>query len=234
MGKGAVWVNGKSLGRFWNIGPQQTLYLPAPWLKEGENEIVVFEMEDTGNRSLQGLHRPILDSLGMDKNYQQGQRRAVQGTPILEKGDIVLETTVQEANGWQQFELPVAATLRHFCVETLSSYTDDNQTCISEVELLDDRGQTIDKTKWEVIYVSSELSDKNLGVGENLYDGDVSSFWHTDPVVDSTHPHQIIIDMKEIYKVSALRVKVREGSFLSGKVKDIRIYARPQFFLFHQ
>ena len=35
-GKGAVWVNGKSLGRFWNIGPQQTLYLPAPWLKEGE------------------------------------------------------------------------------------------------------------------------------------------------------------------------------------------------------
>ena len=67
-----------------------------------------------------------------------------------------------------------------------------------------------------------------------MYDGDVSSFWHTDPVVDSTHPHQIIIDMKEIYKVSALRVKVREGSFLSGKVKDIRIYARPQFFLFHQ
>lgn len=40
--------------------------------------------------------------------------------------------------------------------------------------------------------------------------------------------------MKEIYKVSALRVKVREGSFLSGKVKDIRIYTRPQFFLFRQ
>lgn len=63
--KGAVWVNGHSLGRFWNIGPQQTLYLPAPWLKEGENEIVVFEMEDTGNRSLQGLDQPILDSLGI-------------------------------------------------------------------------------------------------------------------------------------------------------------------------
>ena len=29
-GKGAVWVNGKSLGRFCNIGPQQTLYIPAP------------------------------------------------------------------------------------------------------------------------------------------------------------------------------------------------------------
>lgn len=233
-GKGAVWVNGKSLGRFWNIGPQQTLYVPAPWLKEGENEIVVFEMEDTGNRTLQGLDQPILDSLGVDKNYQQGQRRIVQGTPILEKGDIALKATVQESNDWQLFEFPVATTLRHFCIETLSSYTDDNQACISEVELLDDQGQAIDKTKWEVVYVSSELSDKNLGVGENLYDGDVSSFWHTDPTVGSSHPHQIIIDMKEIYKVSALRVKVREGSFLSGKVKDIRLYTRPQFFLFRQ
>lgn len=233
-GKGAVWVNGKSLGRFWNIGPQQTLYVPAPWLKEGENEIVVFEMEDTGNRTLQGLDQPILDSLGVDKNYQQGQRRIVQGTPILEKGDIALKATVQESNDWQLFEFPVATTLRHFCIETLSSYTDDNQACISEVELLDDQGQAIDKTKWEVVYVSSELSDKNLGVGENLYDGDVSSFWHTDPTVGSSHPHQIIIDMKEIYKVSALRVKVREGSFLSGKVKDIQLYTRPQFFLFRQ
>jgi len=233
-GKGAVWVNGKSLGRFWNIGPQQTLYVPAPWLKEGENEIVVFEMEDTGNRTLQGLDQPILDSLGVDKNYQQGQRRIVQGTPILEKGDIALKATVQESNDWQLFEFPVATTLRHFCIETLSSYTDDNQACISEVELLDDKGQAIDKTKWEVVYVSSELSDKNLGVGENLYDGDVSSFWHTDPTVGSVHPHQIIIDMKEIYKVSALRVKVREGSFLSGKVKDIQLYTRPQFFLFRQ
>ena len=38
--------------------------------------------------------------------------------------------------------------------------------------------------------------------------------------------------MKEIYKVSAIRLKVRKGSFLSGKVKDVNIYARPQFFLF--
>ena len=39
----------------------------------------------------------------------------------------------------------------------------------------------IDKTKWKVVYVDSELADQNLGVGENLYDGDVSSFWHTAP-----------------------------------------------------
>ncbi len=43
-GKGVVWVNGHNLGRYWSIGPQQTLYLPAEWLKEGKNEIVVLEL----------------------------------------------------------------------------------------------------------------------------------------------------------------------------------------------
>ena len=231
-GKGAVWVNGKSLGRFWNIGPQQTLYLPAPWLKEGENEIVVFEMEDTGNRTLRGLEQPVLDSLGIDKNYQRGQHRAIVGTPILEDGDIALKATLQETNEWQPFDFPVATTLRHFCIETLSSYTEDNQACISEIELIDDKGQPIDKKKWETVYVSSEQTDKNMGIAENLFDGDISSFWHTDADADPHHPHRIIVDMKEIYKVSAIRFKVRKGSFLSGKVKDVNIYARPQFFLF--
>ena len=195
--------------------------------------IVVFEMEDTGNRVLQGLDRPILDSLGVDKNYQKGQLRVVTGTPTLDEGDIILKVTLKEMNEWQQFDFPVAATFRHFCIETLSSYTDDNQACISEVELLDDKGQVIDKTKWKVVYVDSELADQNLGVGENLYDGDVSSFWHTAPTAKASHPHQIIIDMQEIYKVTAFRVKVREGSFLSGKVKEFQLYTRPQFFLFH-
>ena len=190
-------------------------------------------MEDTGNRALRGLDRPVLDSLGRDKNYQKGQHRAIMGTPILEDGDIVLKTALQETNEWQPFDFPVATTLRHFCIETLTSYTEDNQACISEVELLDDKGRTIDKKKWEVVYVSSELVDKNLGIGENLFDGDISSFWHTDADPGSHHPHRIIIDMKEIYKVSAIRFKVRKGSFLSGKVKDVNISGRPQFFLFH-
>ncbi len=48
--KGVVWVNGRNLGRFWNVGPQRDLYLPAPWLRKGENEIVVFDLEQ-GNAS---------------------------------------------------------------------------------------------------------------------------------------------------------------------------------------
>lgn len=44
-GKGCVFINGFNLGRFWEIGPQKRLYLPAPLLKDGENEIIVFETE---------------------------------------------------------------------------------------------------------------------------------------------------------------------------------------------
>ena len=44
-GKGCIFLNGFNLGRFWEIGPQKRLYIPAPLLKEGRNEIVVFETD---------------------------------------------------------------------------------------------------------------------------------------------------------------------------------------------
>ncbi len=45
FGKGCVFVNGFNIGRFWEIGPQKRLYIPAPLLKKGYNTIVVFETE---------------------------------------------------------------------------------------------------------------------------------------------------------------------------------------------
>jgi beta-galactosidase len=43
--KGIVWVNGFHLGRYWTIGPQYALYVPAPFLVSGLNEVVVLELE---------------------------------------------------------------------------------------------------------------------------------------------------------------------------------------------
>jgi beta-galactosidase len=58
---GCVWVNGHHLGRFWNVGPQQTLYCPGCWLRSGPNEIIVFDLESTGRQRIAGLDEPILD-----------------------------------------------------------------------------------------------------------------------------------------------------------------------------
>ncbi len=44
-GKGCAFVNGFNIGRFWEIGPQKRLYIPAPLLRKGENEIILFETE---------------------------------------------------------------------------------------------------------------------------------------------------------------------------------------------
>ena len=62
-GKGLVWVNGHNLGKYWAIGPQQTIYLPAEWLKKGKNEIVVFELLKPKQRTLNSLAKPILNEL---------------------------------------------------------------------------------------------------------------------------------------------------------------------------
>lgn len=44
-GKGCIFLNGFNLGRFWEIGPQKRLYIPAPLLKKGKNDIIVFETD---------------------------------------------------------------------------------------------------------------------------------------------------------------------------------------------
>ena len=63
-GKGIVFVNGHNLGRYWKVGPQQTLYLPGCWLKEGENEVVVFEqLNDHRKYSLSSVTEPVLEKL---------------------------------------------------------------------------------------------------------------------------------------------------------------------------
>jgi beta-galactosidase len=61
-GKGVAWINGRNLGRYWNIGPQQTLYIPAEWLKKGTNELVIFELLEPES-TVSTLDKPVLDQL---------------------------------------------------------------------------------------------------------------------------------------------------------------------------
>ena len=62
-GKGQVYVNGHPIGRFWRIGPQQTLYMPGCWLRKGENEIIVWDIVGPQEPQTEGLTTPIIDRL---------------------------------------------------------------------------------------------------------------------------------------------------------------------------
>lgn len=61
FGKGCAFINGFNLGRFWDIGPQRRLYIPAPLLKVGENVIVVFETEGRCAGSIRLMGEAKLD-----------------------------------------------------------------------------------------------------------------------------------------------------------------------------
>lgn len=226
-GKGAVWINGHSLGKFWNIGPQQTLYLPAPWLKEGRNEIVVFEMEDTGHRTIEGLSQPILDELGLDKNKPEQTERDYSKTPQLDTGDMILKAQMEKKNGFQSFIFDNVKTLRHLSIELLNTY-DDLPAGISEIEVITDDGKTLSKDTWQIAYVNSENKENSSGIAENMIDGNLRTSWQSLP--NSNVPYRIIIDLGEIYNVKEIRI--RQGDINKEAVKDFRLYGRPQFFLF--
>lgn len=63
-GKGIVFVNGHHLGRYWRVGPQQTLYLPGVWLNKGKNDILIFEQQnDVLQTEIRSIATPILEEL---------------------------------------------------------------------------------------------------------------------------------------------------------------------------
>lgn len=58
---GCVFVNGFNVGRYWDVGPQVTLFVPAPMLRPGDNEIVVFEAVGCDAAVVEFRDRPELD-----------------------------------------------------------------------------------------------------------------------------------------------------------------------------
>lgn len=60
FGKGFAVLNGKNIGRFWEIGPQKRLYIPAPFLKKGENELILFESDGKAAEEIRLTDTPDL------------------------------------------------------------------------------------------------------------------------------------------------------------------------------
>ena len=105
-GKGMVWVNGHAMGRFWEIGPQQTLFMPGCWLKEGENEILVLDLKGPAKASIKGLKKPILDVLrekAPETHRKDGEKLKLTGEKVTHEGAFT------PGNGWQEvrFAAPV-------------------------------------------------------------------------------------------------------------------------------
>lgn len=219
-GKGVVWVNGHNLGRFWNIGPHQTLYCPGPWLKRGRNEIIVLDLNGTGGRTITGLTEPILDRAnepGLTKHRQPGQDLKLGGLAPAAAGSFA------NSGDWQTVKFP-PTTGRYFCLEALNSQSGDTFTTCAELYLLGADGRELSRANWKVVYADSEEAGTEDGRANNIFDLQFTTFWHTQwKDAQPSHPHQVVIDLGRDEVVSGLRYLPRQDAG-NGRIRDYRVF----------
>jgi beta-galactosidase len=219
-GKGIVFVNGHNLGRYWHIGPQQTLYLPGVWLKKGVNEIVVFEQIKDDVHTLAGIREPILNQLNQDDHAPV---RGKMKEPKLHTSDLLKEGQLSDSPSAQDITFP-AKKARWVCLQALSSHNGDDFTTIAEINVLDAAGASLPHKNWKIAYVDSEENFAEGEEAEKAIDGDADSFWHTLwSAPHTSHPHEIVVDLGAEHTIAAVRVLPRQDSD-HGRIKDYRLY----------
>jgi beta-galactosidase len=224
-GKGVAWVNGHCLGRFWDIGPTQTMYLPGPWLKPGRNEVVLLDLVGPRQPVLAGLSKPILDELHPELDFTRQARAtgAFSSAGLTPAAQGAFSPDVQ----WQEVRFARPATGRYLCLEALSSQHGEPVAAIAELDAIDPAGAAIPKSGWRILWVSSEETNYLPGAAENVLDGQPATAWHTDSsgVTPPGYPHRIVIDLGEARALGGIRYLPASGKpDEPGRIKDYRVY----------
>ena len=227
-GKGQVYVNGHAIGRHWYIGPQQTLYVPGCWLKKGQNEVIVLDvMGPRGERTIEGLQKPIIDRLNLDRP----QTHRLEGQTLDLSGEKpVLEGEFKSGNGWQEVKFSAPQTGRYVCLEALDNHNGNEYACIAELYLLDENGERLSREPWKISYADSEDIQTGNRAGDKIYDLQESTFWST--LKGVKFPHHIIIDLGKERTVTALQYLPRMESNVPGAIKNYKIYVKKNQFKF--
>lgn len=221
-GKGYAWVNGHNLGRYWNIGPQQTMYVPGCWLKKGANEIIILDLLGPEKPVIAALDHPILDELHPEKDFARVRRAEVK--LHLESAKPVHAAAFAAGAAQQDVKFAASAKGRFFCLETLSAQDGQPYAAIAELELLDADGKPLSHEGWTVAYVDSEERAKEDGTAENAIDGQTANFWHTEwSNKKPNHPHRLILDLGQSREVAGFRYTPRQGQG-GGRIKDYKVY----------
>ena len=68
FGKGVIFINGINIGRYWNVGPQQSLYIPGCWLKKGKNNLIILDqVNEFVQTKVQTMKKSIMKDLRPSK-----------------------------------------------------------------------------------------------------------------------------------------------------------------------
>ena len=217
-GKGQVWVNGHAMGRIWSIGPQQTLYVPACWLKKGQNEIIVLDVVGPKEPIVWGQDKPELNKLQLEKINKHDNAA---DKPDLNVLTPALKGTFAGGNGWQTVRFAAPQTGRYLALECLSTQKDGDRVAIAELYLQGADGKRLSREPWTTKYANSE-EDNGNHTGDKVFDLQESTYWQTEK--SARTPHLLVIDLGAVQTVSALEYLPRAEQGAPGSVKDFSIY----------
>ena len=224
-GKGLVYVNGHGMGRIWEIGPQQTLYVPGCWLKKGENEIIVFDIVGPKEAKSEGLREPIINQLLVQKPLTH----RLEGEELdLSAEKPVATGSLKPGNGWQEVKFGQPVSGRYICLEALSSIDGKDQACIAEMYVLDENGERLSREPWIVKYADSEDVGHVNRSADKTFDLQESTYWST--TEGSPYPHAIVSDLGADLNVSGCQDLPRMESEVPGAIKDYKIYVKTDNF----
>lgn len=223
FGKGQVYVNGHAIGRFWNIGPQQTLYLPGCWLKQGRNEVIVLDVVGPkGEPTSFGQDKPELDKLNLErtnKHNNPGDR------PDLNSLTPVAQGTLDSGNGWQTVKFARPTTGRYLAIEALSAQDGQEFAQIAELYALDNKGQRLSREPWTAKYADSENAEQENRTADKTFDLQESTYWST--MKGSPYPHLLVIDLGSEQTLTGIDYLPRAEQGAPGGVKDYKIFLLP-------
>lgn len=225
-GKGVVWVNGRCLARFWNIGPTQTAYLPGPWLRRGRNEIVILDLLGPEEPVVAGLERPVLDRLRPELDF--GRQAGSRGRLLIDGLEPVHSGTFADGPEAQDVRFAEPVEGRQFCIESLSACDGKESAAIAELDIHDVEGASLPHTQWTIAFVDSEELLAEDGSSLNAINGQLADYWHTEwSAAAPDHPHRLVIDLGATLRMGGFRYTPRAGSG-GGRIGKYRIYVADQ------
>lgn len=223
-GKGVVWVNGHCLGRYWNIGPTQTMYLPGPWLRKGRNDVIVLDLLGPREPTLSGQTKPVLDELHPELDFVA--RKRAKGTFDVGTLTPVVSGSFTGEAEWQDAHFAAPATGRYLAFEALNSQDGTAVASIAELDAVNAKGEPVSKANWKILWVDSEDVIGTGNDAENILDGQPTSYWQTQySEKKPDYPHRVVIDMGSIQEIAGIRYLARAGKAEgSGRIKDYRVF----------
>ena len=219
FGKGQVYVNGHAVGRFWSIGPQQTLYVPGCWLKKGKNEVIVLDVIGPKQPTIMGQATPELDKLNVEKSRTHNNPG---DKPNLNSATPAAKGSFFAGNGWQKVRFETPKTGRYIALQALSTHAGKSDVAVAEIYAIGLNGSRMSREQWTVKYSDSEDIRRGNFTVDKTFDLQESTYWRT--AKNAELPHLMVIDLGSEQTVTGIDYLPRAEQGAPGSIKDYQVF----------